>query len=75
MNPDYLFYRNFVLGLIAVGVVSLVGVRLIYFGLSGRSTGWFRSLSAPPWFLVLAGLVLQIPTGLYLYLGFNSFNQ
>lgn len=56
---------RFIAGLIVVLAVSCYGIYLIFCGLTGRPIDWIRPLTAPGWFWMLAGIILQIP--LYIY--------
>ena len=64
--PDYLF------GLLVFIAISAIGIWIIIVSLQGHRTFLKGLLKVPGWLLFGAGMILQVPTVWYIYVGMKA---
>lgn len=70
--PQYFLFGDYYHGLIAFLVISIIGLWGLLRGVKGENKFFNGLINLPNWLLIMTGILLQIPTIAYVYMGISA---
>jgi hypothetical protein len=68
----YLLFGRYYAGLVVFLIISIIGMWILLRGLKGEDSFLDGLLKLPGWLVVMIGILLQMPTIGYVYLGIRA---